>query len=65
MNMPGMDGWTFAQVFNDKYGRSTPIVIMTAEDDSRTRAMEIGADSYLGKPFGLEDLLKTVGSMLP
>jgi len=64
MSMPVMNGWTFSQVFADNYGRSCPIVIMTAADDSETRAMEIGADSYLGKPFDMETLLKVVESIL-
>lgn len=64
MFMPVMDGWTFAKVFTDRYGRSCPVVVMTALDDSSTRAMEIGADSYLGKPFDLETLNSTVDSML-
>ena len=65
MNMPIMNGWAFSQKFTDIYGRACPIVIMTAADDSPTRAMEIGADSYLGKPFEFETLNKTVESMLP
>lgn len=64
MSMPVMNGWTFSQLFADNYGRSCPIVIMTAADDSETRAMEIGADSYLGKPFDMETLIKVVESIL-
>jgi DNA-binding response OmpR family regulator len=64
MNMPIMDGWTFSQKFSDLYGRSCPIIIMTAEDDSQIRAMEIGADSYLGKPFDLETLDNTLDAIL-
>lgn len=64
MNMPIMNGWTFSQKFADIYGRTSPIVIMTAADDSQTRSMEIGADSYLGKPFDMETLNKTVESIL-
>lgn len=64
MFMPVMDGWTFAKDFTDRYGRSCPVVVMTAMDDSITRAMEIGADAYLGKPFDLDTLNSTVDSML-
>ncbi len=64
MSMPVMNGWTFSQLFADNYGRSCPIVIMTAADDSETRAMEIGADSYLGKPFDMDTLIKVVESIL-
>jgi CheY-like chemotaxis protein len=64
MKMPVMNGWEFSQTFIDLYGRSCPIVVLTAADDSRTRAMEIGADSYLGKPFEFERLFRLIESML-
>lgn len=64
MKMPVMNGWEFSQAFIDLYGRSCPIVVMTAADDSRTRAMEIGADSYLGKPFEFHELVRLIESML-
>lgn len=64
MKMPVMDGWEFSQKFNDLYGRACPIVIMTGMEDSSIRAMEMGADSYLGKPFDLKTLHRTVENML-
>lgn len=60
MRMPIMDGWEFARRFREKYGRSVPIVVMTAAEDSKLRADEVGADSYLGKPFELSDLYEIV-----
>lgn len=60
MKMPVMDGWEFAKEFRDKYGRSIPIIVMTAAEDSKLRADEIGADAYLGKPFELPDLYDLV-----
>jgi CheY-like chemotaxis protein len=64
MRMPGMDGWTFAQQFRDQYGRAAPIVVMTAAQDSRLRADEIGAEGYLAKPFDMDVLLATVARYL-
>lgn len=64
MKMPVVDGWEFSQKFNDEYGRACPVVIMTGMGDSSTRAMEMGADSYLGKPFDMETLHRTLESML-
>lgn len=64
MKMPIMDGWEFAKKFGDQYGRQAPIVVMTAAEDSKTRAMEIGADSYIGKPFELENLFELIKSIL-
>ncbi len=64
MKMPIMDGWEFSEKFKEKYDHAVPIVVMTAAQDSRGRAMEIGADSFLGKPFDLEQLFDCVKGML-
>lgn len=60
MKMPGMDGWAFAREFRARHGRQVPIVVLTAAEDSRKRAEEVGADGYLGKPFEIADLLRVV-----
>jgi CheY-like chemotaxis protein len=60
MRMPVMDGWTFAKILRDRYGRRIPIVVTTAAEDSMLRADEIGAVGDLGKPFALEDLYAIV-----
>jgi CheY-like chemotaxis protein len=60
MRMPRMDGWVFAREFRTRYGRSAPIVVVTAAEDARQRAAEIQADAFLGKPFELDELLRMV-----
>jgi len=60
MKMPRMNGWDFARAFRDRYGRLTPIVVLTAAPDAGQRAREVQAEGYLGKPFELDDLLRTV-----
>jgi len=60
MKMPGMDGWEFAREFRDRYDHQAPIVVLTAAEDAAGRAAEIGAEGYLGKPFDIDDLLRTV-----
>lgn len=60
MRMPLMDGWAFARALHDKYGRTIPIVVVTAAEDSKLRAAEIGADADLGKPFQLSRLFEVV-----
>jgi CheY-like chemotaxis protein len=64
MRMPVMDGWTFAKHLRERHGRSIPIVVMTAAEDSKLRADEIGADSDLGKPFDLQQLHDVVEDTL-
>lgn len=64
MRMPIMDGWTFARIFRDRYGRRIPIVVLTAAEDSKLRAAEIGANGALGKPFELARLYEVVTDTL-
>jgi len=64
MKMPGVDGWEFARDFQAKYDRGAPIVVLTAADDARKRAEEIGAQGYLGKPFDIDRLIRIVESYI-
>ncbi len=57
MRMPGMNGWEFAREFRRRYGRSVPIVVVTAAENARARAEEIEADGWLAKPFDLDDVV--------
>lgn len=64
MRMPIMDGWTFAQALRDRYGRRIPIVVVTAAEDSRLRADEVGANADLGKPFEMARLHEVVADTI-
>jgi len=59
MRMPVMDGWAVARALRGR-GITVPIIVMTAAESARRWADEVGADGYLAKPFGLDDLLATV-----
>lgn len=63
MRMPVMNGWEFARAFEARYGRAAPIVVVTAAEDARARAEEIGADAWLAKPFDLDDVLRVVARL--
>jgi CheY-like chemotaxis protein len=64
MRMPGMNGWEFAREFQARHGRACPIVVVTAAENARKRAEEIGADGYLAKPFDLDEVLVMVARFL-
>ena len=64
MRMPGMNGWEFAREFRARWGRGCPIVVVTAAENARQRAEEIGADGWLAKPFDLADVLAIVDRYL-
>ena len=59
MRMPVMDGWAVARALRGQ-GISVPIVVMTAAESAKRWADEVGAEGYLAKPFGLDELLTTV-----
>jgi CheY-like chemotaxis protein len=65
MKMPGMDGWTFVQSYRKSSPDPAPIVVVTAAEDARKRAEEVGALGAIGKPFDLDDLVATVQRFAP
>jgi two-component system, chemotaxis family, chemotaxis protein CheY len=59
MRMPVLDGWGFAREFRAA-GKRAPIVVMTAAENARRWAEEIGADGYIAKPFEIDALIEAV-----
>ncbi len=62
--MPRMNGWQTCQTIRQQ--SAVPIIILTALDDGmdRIRGLELGADDYLVKPFGFQELHAHVKAML-
>src|SRR5215210_5782201 len=50
MRMPVLDGWGFAREVKAR-GLRLPILVMTAAQNARLWAEEIGAQGYVAKPF--------------
>lgn len=59
MRMPVLDGWGFAAELSRRQV-VIPIVVMTAARDAARWAAEIAATASLSKPFGYDDLIRTV-----
>jgi two-component system chemotaxis response regulator CheY len=59
MRMPVLNGWDFARIMRER-GIDVPVLVMTAAQDARRWAQEIGADGFIAKPFYLLDLLNAV-----
>lgn len=64
LTMPGMDG--FETLRRIRETSKVPVIILTARDETSNlaRAMEIGADDYITKPFSVRELLARVRSRL-
>ena len=67
IEMPRMDGYEFAaHVRNDERVSDVPIIMITSRvgDKHRARAIEIGVNDYLGKPYQDEQLLDAIQRLL-
>ena len=67
IEMPRMDGFEVAtRVRASQDLKHIPIVMITSRtgDKHRQRAMELGVDQYMGKPYQEEQLLETLNQLL-
>lgn len=65
VNLPRMDGFeVLKRVRAD--GATTPVIMLTArhEKNDTVHGLKLGADDYVHKPFGLEELLLRVQAVL-
>jgi two-component system KDP operon response regulator KdpE len=62
--MPSMDGLEATRRIRQRSG--VPIMVLTALDEEKDKvaALDLGADDYLTKPFGVEELLARVRALL-
>ncbi len=67
MMMPVLDGYGVLEALRGNPATATiPFLFLTARADrpDMRRAMELGADDYLTKPFATDDLLKAIAAVL-
>ncbi len=62
--MPEMDGFDFIRVYSRE--AETPIIVLTAklEESEKVLGLELGADDYVTKPFGMRELTARVRAVL-
>jgi len=67
LNMPNLDGYGLIDTLrqNDKH-KQTPIIVLTSEEgeEDRRKGVDVGASSYLVKPFRSAILLEEVSKYL-
>jgi DNA-binding response OmpR family regulator len=62
--MPEMSGYDFIKVYRKE--RETPIILLTAKLDETDKVLglELGADDYVTKPFGMKELVARIHAVL-
>jgi len=63
--LPGQDGFCVCRDLRAA-GVNTPIIVLTVKDreTDKLRAFELGADDYVTKPFGLQELVARIRAVL-
>jgi DNA-binding response OmpR family regulator len=62
--MPQMDGYHFLPAFRRE--SRAPVILLTAklDESDKVQGLELGADDYVTKPFGMRELLARVRAQL-
>jgi DNA-binding response OmpR family regulator len=62
--MPEMDGYDFIRAYRKE--SNTPVILLTAklEESDKVLGLELGADDYVTKPFGMKELVARIHAAL-
>lgn len=62
--MPEMDGYEFIRAYRRE--SDAPIILLTAklEESDKVIGLELGADDYITKPFGMRELVARINTVL-
>ena len=61
LGLPDMDGLEIIRVARDE-GFPVPIIVLSSRDDERSKvaALDLGADDFVTKPFGIDELFARI-----
>jgi DNA-binding response OmpR family regulator len=62
--MPEMDGFAFLRAYRKEH--AAPIILLTARlaESDKVVGLELGADDYVTKPFGMQELVARIRAVL-
>jgi len=64
IGLPFVDGWQILEQMEDRSGPAVIVISARGEETDKVRALDLGADDYLAKPFGADELLARVRAVL-
>ncbi|HEX3810448.1 MAG TPA: response regulator transcription factor [Rhizomicrobium sp.] len=61
LGLPGIDGFDVIRTLRET-GSALPIIVLSSRNDEggKVRALDMGADDYVTKPFGMDELLARI-----
>jgi len=65
LGLPGLDGFEIIKLVREQ-GSSIPIVVLSSRTDEagKVKALDLGADDYVTKPFGMDELIARLRTAL-
>jgi two-component system KDP operon response regulator KdpE len=64
LGLPFVDGWRILGTLEGQRLPSVIVISARGEERDKVRALDLGADDYLAKPFGADELLARVRAVL-
>lgn len=64
IGLPFIDGWQILEQMENRRGPAVIVISARGEETDKVRALDLGADDYLAKPFGADELLARVRAVL-
>lgn len=64
IGLPFIDGWRILGSLEGKRLPSVIVISARGEERDKVRALDLGADDYLAKPFGADELLARIRAVL-
>jgi two-component system KDP operon response regulator KdpE len=64
IGLPFVDGWRILGTLEGKRLPSVIVISARGEERDKVRALDLGADDYLAKPFGADELLARIRAVI-
>jgi two-component system, OmpR family, KDP operon response regulator KdpE len=64
IGLPFVDGWKILGGLEGKRAPSVIVISARGEERDKVRALDLGADDYLAKPFGADELMARIRAVL-
>ncbi len=65
LHMPGINGLDLLRTLRKEVEKEIPVIVITAysSPEIRNEALELGVKDFIGKPFSVDNLIKSIKSV--